>query len=93
MQIHNPDKGTDQYPHMDTALWTPDFSVHPLGSVTVADGAEIFLDGNSVEVVRGGRVVTTVPSAPPLVVDALQGIATHGRPPDHLPRGRNNPKK
>ena len=88
MITHNPHKGAIDWPSMDPAMWTPEFSVHPLGSVTVADGAEIFMDGSSVEVVSRGRVVTTIPSAPPLVLDALVGIATQGLAPDDLPRGR-----
>lgn len=88
MITHNPHRGAIQYPHMDPAMWTPEFSVHPLGAVTVSDGADIYMDGGVIEVVSQGRIVATMHDAPPLVLDALDGIATPGQAPADLPRGR-----
>lgn len=91
MTTHNPHKGAIEYPYMDPALWTPEFSVHPLGSVTIAEGVEIFMEGGTVEVVRRGRVVATIKEASTIVLDALNGVATHGMAPADLPRGRQVP--
>jgi hypothetical protein len=91
MITHNPHLGAVDWPYMDPALWTPEIVVHAMGSVTVKEGVDIYANGSVVEVVDQGRVVATLTNTSSLVLDALAGIATPGRAPDHVPRGRPLP--